>query len=209
MNKANRIDGFTLIELLVVISIIALLIAILLPALGNAREAAKRTTCLSKMRQGGIATIMYADDYDERLPFGNFFQYPFAGDAASPDTYFGNLVVPYASNQADTFYCPFKSYDLPAADQFFVGGPHYWTGFYYFGNYSRDASAPPSVTRLIDGVPYPESLYEMERTKLFQDWTDALGINHESPNSFYTDGSGSSQSVEELTVYARARSPMW
>lgn len=60
--------GFTLIELLVCISLIALLIAILLPALGQARESARRMSCLSQLRQHGIALHAYAADNQQRLP---------------------------------------------------------------------------------------------------------------------------------------------
>lgn len=56
-----RIQGFTLVELLVVISIIALLISILLPALSKARAAARTVVCLSNMRQLGIANRLFAD----------------------------------------------------------------------------------------------------------------------------------------------------
>ncbi len=60
--------GFTLIEVLVVISIIALLIAVLLPALSQARAAAKRSTCLSAVRQLAIGVAMYAGDFDDWAP---------------------------------------------------------------------------------------------------------------------------------------------
>lgn len=59
--------GFTLIELLLVVAIIALLVGILLPALGNARKAARTGVCQSNMRQQGVAMHTYAADFKERL----------------------------------------------------------------------------------------------------------------------------------------------
>jgi type II secretory pathway pseudopilin PulG len=67
--KANVVR-FTLVDLLVVIAIIAVLVAILLPALNRARELAIRVQCLSNMRQHGIAYAMYVQDFSGRYPSG-------------------------------------------------------------------------------------------------------------------------------------------
>jgi len=65
---ARKRPGFTLIELLVVISIIAMLVSILLPALANARKAAQNTKCLALIRQITIASINYSVDHKSNLP---------------------------------------------------------------------------------------------------------------------------------------------
>lgn len=67
-HKRNLHRAFTLIELLVVIAIIAILAAILFPVFARARENARRTSCLSNLKQLGLATMQYTQDYDEKMP---------------------------------------------------------------------------------------------------------------------------------------------
>ena len=66
------IRAFTLIELLVVIAIIAILAAILFPVFAQAREAARKASCQSNLKQLGNGILMYASDYDSMYPKGGW-----------------------------------------------------------------------------------------------------------------------------------------
>jgi len=95
--------GFTLIELLVVIAIIAILAAILFPVFAKARDAARRSTCLSNTKQIGTGILMYAQDYDERLVP------PSVGTCQAVDSFgWGDLIQPYVKNTG-LLQCPSNS----------------------------------------------------------------------------------------------------
>lgn len=98
----KRRMGFTLVELLVVIGIIAVLIAILLPALARAREQGKNAACMAQMRNLGQALLMYANDNKGRLP-----QHP-SNAIWLWDLPFGSRdgIVKYGGTRK-TLYCPF------------------------------------------------------------------------------------------------------
>jgi prepilin-type N-terminal cleavage/methylation domain-containing protein/prepilin-type processing-associated H-X9-DG protein len=107
------VRAFTLIELLVVIAIIAILAAILFPVFAQAREAARKTSCLSNLKQSGIALLMYAQDYDEELcPWhagsdangGTIAGAPFIDDQKF-DLAWDRLIQPYMKNGQATG-CP-------------------------------------------------------------------------------------------------------
>ena len=93
--------GFTLIELLVVIAIIAILAAILFPVFAKAREKARQSSCLSNMKQIGVAALSYVQDYDERTPLRNGWYFTTDNHAQS----WAARLVPYIKN-AQIWKCP-------------------------------------------------------------------------------------------------------
>src|SRR4051794_6200959 len=97
MKSGNR-TGFTLIELLVVIAIIAILAAILFPVFAQAREAARKTTCLSNCKQLGAALMQYCQDYDETIVLNSY----------GSDASWADMLQPYIKNDG-ILVCPSSS----------------------------------------------------------------------------------------------------
>src|SRR5258708_17920709 len=101
--------GFTAIAFIVVIAIIATLAAILFPVFAQARESARSISCLSNMKQMGLAVRMYADDYDETFP--NIRLYEGTGNCCNQDLIWKNVVQPYIKNK-QIFACPSNAYSV-------------------------------------------------------------------------------------------------
>jgi len=128
--------GFTLIELLVVIAIISILAAILFPVFSRARENARRSSCLSNLKQIGIGVAMYAQDND-----GNYLIHTGAGRL------WPQLVEPYLKS-AQVYNCPSRPKILYAGgwNNMISYGYNYWMSRTNFTNASDSGITRPSET---------------------------------------------------------------
>ena len=93
-NKKNR--AFTLVELLVVISIIALMLAILMPSLAKARRLAKNVICQSNLRQIGLGVTAYVNEYKGAIPYSGKYVFMNPNNKESKNNWIG-LLTPYLS----------------------------------------------------------------------------------------------------------------
>ena len=151
----NPRRAFTLIELLVVIAIIGILAAMLLPVLSRTKAAARRTSCLSNLKQISLGVLMYADDHNQRLPTRSDLV-----SGVKVWNAYKSLVKKYvgssnpASPQDQLFACPADTFRYGIHDEYVSSGEHEHARS-DFSSYSFNGS---NLINMRAGWKYPKEL---------------------------------------------------
>ena len=173
-----RRKAFTLIELLVVIAIIAILAAILFPVFAKAREKARQSSCASNLKQFGIGTMAYIQDYDE-LYYGNnnspvTFGLPDGVSTANPNMLWVYQIYPYIKN-AQMYNCPSSGVKWPT--NIYSSSLSYGFNDTYLNRVALASLQCPSETLSIVDCGY-----------YLADWDTNAADNHKYPNIVHNDG---------------------
>jgi competence protein ComGC len=185
--------GFSLIDTLVTLSVVALLIAILLPSLSGAREAARRVVCASNVRQLGIGIQMFADDHDGKLPDSIYVSMAAGmnGDTSahqqmmtlrvpnneSNDQIWDGLGVLYATEYLvapKLFYCPSHHGDhgFGVYSRVFNGVRERVVGNYHFRGIG------PNGERTLTAIEPSESVLVTDGMRALSDYNHKRGTNY-------------------------------
>ncbi|MFZ2654770.1 MAG: DUF1559 domain-containing protein [Victivallales bacterium] len=140
-NKTVKSQKFSLIELLIVIAIIAILAAMLLPALGMAKEMGKRTVCMNNLKQIGLLCTEYSLDYNQYPPMRGFPNWGVWRNQGGEDLGLG-LLWPTYSQSKNVFFCPDAVWSASVWDN-----PGQ-AGYCYRGNPRADGLSTPPLTYL-------------------------------------------------------------
>lgn len=140
--KRTRVNGFTLIELLVVISIIALLLSVLTPALRKAKESAKQVVCSSNLRQWGVVFLSYTTENNNKF----WIEYN-VWTSGKPQGQWMPILAPYYGEVDKIRLCPSASKRHPNPDAQGIGAT-----FAYWGDYGNGGSLAQShqLTNALD-----------------------------------------------------------
>ena len=208
--------GFTLIELLVVIAIIAILAAILFPVFAQARAAARKTSCISNLKQLTLGQLMYLQDYDEQFSYWDWGKFPGQDSWATPNGmgWWMNQTQPYIKNQGIHACNSDTRPDGQANGWGYAVVPNSNPVRYYRSSYGISewiVSIDNSFRRLA-GIPLPAqtAMYADAIGPLFNDW-DACGgplTNYGFTRIWYANYDawgpwGNEQNYERYKQYAR------